>query len=579
MASSRGSHVAEAEKRRTSLVEEANSAKKLRIAFSQNRGTQTYTSNASACPGGGTFRAIFLGRLDSLHPGLERSAKVGFVDRVISEMQYLGECVENEDKCEVEVSVSPPTEPAASTSTSNATCEELVATATSASTLNTNPEIHLANPSFKTKCTICPKSFKTGIERHYRKAHSEHEVLVSRISQRAAAKVRIAPSVPFVHENFRIFTRCYFCDQRRTLNMSYWPRHILMHTAEYNFVCDRCGDMDLSPFCLKKACEKVKTTQLFSYEYEQGNLYAFLCKKCNYVQTREENMMQHITTQHLIQSNVADEYERVSLVSFVKPIQKKEGKREENAPDEAENEAENEPECGIERVLPFLKCEPNARIDPLIAQMPNSKKEFYLSLNNMYSEPLPHVDLFDARPWIGVGETLTSRYKRRTISLMALFKCMSDNCIFTSNDADKMKAHMKEHGILVKLQESENLIPYDPCDAFAEKRSFYFGWRDCAYCLFSSRILSTLTDHIREVHGKSPFQCSQCFFRAADISYFEEHFGKYHHSAKREILICDVEIEDIGEQKKELLENRSQFLKPFRCDEGNSIFNRSPRRR
>lgn len=201
--------------------------------------------------------------------------------------------------------------------------------------------------------------------------------------------------------------------------------------------------------------------------------------------------------------------------------------------------------------------------------MTTQQRDAYLSLHAFYGEKLKDEYLYDATPYL---EDPKSNFKQfRPITLYALFKCMSENCIFSTNDASKMLLHLKDHQILLELQEANKKIP-DPNDnqfEYNEKEFLFYGWQRCSYCSFKKDLPQEIVNHIQHEHGHCPFQCSSCFFRAADPGYFDQHFEEFHpDDEKREIYLCNVKSKTNDEYKEDLLMSRNKYMMPFVCDKG-----------
>lgn len=90
---------------------------------------------------------------------------------------------------------------------------------------------------------------------------------------------------------------CYFCGREKSFYPHYWASHILSHTGENKIKCETCNQNVFQENYHRNRCSSYKPRQLFEYEMTDG-LWAFMCKSCNYVQVRKENIEKHLTNEH-----------------------------------------------------------------------------------------------------------------------------------------------------------------------------------------------------------------------------------------------------------------------------------------
>lgn len=185
---------------------------------------------------------------------------------------------------------------------------------------NDDPNIHMGNPEYRYNCVICNKSGLSRLERHYIRSHPEYELMTSRLSPDFVLKTAAPPEPASVSDAFRMTAMCYFCEDRKDYDWNYWPRHILSHTGEFNYLCTNCNETELQKPCNKKNCKNKIVIRLFKYGFSDGYLSAYICKKCHYVQVNEENLAKHVTQQHAIKQNVSTNYAKFHLLTFLPPI-------------------------------------------------------------------------------------------------------------------------------------------------------------------------------------------------------------------------------------------------------------------
>lgn len=533
--------------------------------------------------------------------------------------------------------------------------------------LNNDPDIfYSSNSSF---CSVCKESIRDLVP-HFITAHSECEVIVSRISRAMATKV---PKINQLTRKsskksnsiyHKLTTLCYFCESKENFQVKYWPEHILKHTGELKFRCTKCNQKVLWPSKHKDKCAG-SCEQFLHYDFqENGQLTAFMCSLCNYIQTQEVNLITHLETQHEIRNEPISLFYMEILLAENCISAGEQDPREEDVtaaasmpisvapmPTPGNNPYEvNVNNCSVIEVsveIPNIKSEPfeiaesvgplefvsrgdelckhldekpNIRdLEKCVKQEPHDGKlsnEIQFEMLNTelifrpftaesikvdavkkfddvdYNRPIEIEDfrynltesedtnllsqsknfyfalegrkLFNAKPW--TSGMFTNYLKKRPISLVAQFKCMSANCVFTTNRADLMELHLQQHANLTLLQEDMNESGMDIGDSIEAKWTRTKGWCNCAYCSFVSGNPSELVEHTKIVHGTSMFQCSQCFYRAIDPFTIVHHFNVIHdQKTSKIILIKTIEaLQPIN--MDELNKNRLKYLLPFQCN-------------
>lgn len=168
------------------------------------------------------------------------------------------------------------------------------------------------------------------------------------------------------------------------------------------------------------------------------------------------------------------------------------------------------------------------------------------------------------KPWTKCLNTKTATAEsrlKRDCSLIALFKCMANDCIFTTSDKDKMLEHLSNHEDFLVQQASYSKHHSNQDDS---------SWLECCYCEEIPGSCSTLVDHIVNEHSTSIFQCPFCFYRSADKHNVSSHL-KYYHKEQQEgdsyILICGSETVNLSTEINELLSARTDRVKMIKCPE------------
>lgn len=185
---------------------------------------------------------------------------------------------------------------------------------------NTNPEIYFQDPKYKNRCVVCDaKTTDKLVTSHYLRNHSDLEVYTSRLSAEFAGKAVGEPSPP-QYENTtkgsQLKAICYFCGDEKKFGIQYWSRHILSHTGEYEIRCETCNQSIGQESYHRSKCSSYKPRKLFEFSVEDGYLWAFMCKSCNYVQVRRKNMESHLKKEHqMTDANLEIYYNHIKLIS------------------------------------------------------------------------------------------------------------------------------------------------------------------------------------------------------------------------------------------------------------------------
>ncbi|XP_037908837.1 uncharacterized protein LOC119650279 [Hermetia illucens] len=114
------------------------------------------------------------------------------------------------------------------------------------------------------------------------------------------------------------------------------------------------------------------------------------------------------------------------------------------------------------------------------------------------------------------------------ISLFAFFKCMGNDCHFTTNDSNKMAEHLGLHS-----EQTDN-------GACTEQttESNVFSWLECCYCSTWAGTVMQLIAHITAKHSRDIYQCPHCFYRSCEDYNVVTHLKHYHQQQRLSILYC-----------------------------------------
>lgn len=181
------------------------------------------------------------------------------------------------------------------------------------------------------------------------------------------------------------------------------------------------------------------------------------------------------------------------------------------------------------------------------------------------------------KPWTKCPNTKSYvAYKklRRQISLVALFKCMAFDCIFTTSDRSAMLTHLNNHEDFL-MQPTNNVPSNTDSDS----------WLECCYCEQILDSCTVLVDHIvsgivlkknpetskynclflqEQQHSSSIFQCAYCFYRSVDPCNVNSHINVHHKDKCRMVLICGTHPKCLSEEI-DILTSKSKNLRRVPC--------------
>uniref|UniRef100_A0A1B0CSA8 C2H2-type domain-containing protein n=1 Tax=Lutzomyia longipalpis TaxID=7200 RepID=A0A1B0CSA8_LUTLO len=192
---------------------------------------------------------------------------------------------------------------------------------------NTDPSITALNHK---SCKICTYSGKQ-IVTHYVKDHPLNEVFCSRLPRNISDFLRKNEKGMLYAESYnmklnyagsKIFGHCIFCREEMYEQPNRWITHFTKHTGEFEYICS-CNFKTWSQKVMRahvKKCEE-RGSYVFN-EIVLNNeqlIKAFMCGDCNYLQLLEENVRNHIITEH----TTCPKVHKVILLNFCDETVKK----------------------------------------------------------------------------------------------------------------------------------------------------------------------------------------------------------------------------------------------------------------
>lgn len=162
-------------------------------------------------------------------------------------------------------------------------------------------------------------------------------------------------------------------------------------------------------------------------------------------------------------------------------------------------------------------------------------------------------EIVSLKEWLSNPTNKLQKYCKkmlRDICLYALYKCMDVQCSFTTDNAENMLIHLRNH-------DNENGHP---------------SWLECAYCDIVADSCTLLVKHIQEEHQSSIFQCPYCFYRTCAAFNVVVHLKQYHPSEKKSVLVCNGKPRLYATEKALIEKSRGENIRALRCTEGRSDF-------
>lgn len=170
------------------------------------------------------------------------------------------------------------------------------------------------------------------------------------------------------------------------------------------------------------------------------------------------------------------------------------------------------------------------------------------SISKEYNE----TEVVSLKEWLSIPTIKLQKHCKRMlrdICLYALFKCMDMNCAFTTDNADKMLIHLRNH----------------------ENGSTEPKWLECAYCNIVADSCALLVKHIQDEHQSSIFQCPYCFYRSCAAFNVVVHLKQFHPNEKVSVLVCIGKPRLYATEKALIEKSRRENIRPLRCTEGKSL--------
>lgn len=163
---------------------------------------------------------------------------------------------------------------------------------------------------------------------------------------------------------------------------------------------------------------------------------------------------------------------------------------------------------------------------------------------------------YHVRPWI--DDDHAKKPMMSIITQFALFKCMHDKCIFSTDSEEQWSAHIIDHLKLIDTLQVKNMLTN-------EIRMEQNKYRECPYCIINRHKDHQITAHIETEHRRSIFQCVFCYYRTIEIENIVSHHNEFHANEPKEVLLCGEQREFEHDNGKEILWEGEQYMEKFKC--------------
>lgn len=162
---------------------------------------------------------------------------------------------------------------------------------------NTDIDYHRGNQAWNyMACKLCEKKPKPHLTvNHYAKCHADFENFASRLTPEGAAKFRTGEfDLEYLPGKIKMY--CVFhCDVHEKQRKEWLENCIYINTGDYGHDCPTHEKKAKIGSCAKKNC------YVDSSKYEQQmaqDVCLTICNLCNWVHPDENNVINHIRTQH-----------------------------------------------------------------------------------------------------------------------------------------------------------------------------------------------------------------------------------------------------------------------------------------
>uniref|UniRef100_A0A1A9WVU8 C2H2-type domain-containing protein n=1 Tax=Glossina brevipalpis TaxID=37001 RepID=A0A1A9WVU8_9MUSC len=360
---------------------------------------------------------------------------------------------------------------------------------------------------------------------------------------------------------------CIFCELVLIQPFMSLYDHYSKHTGEYAYTCTNCSFIKpfradiLSHQLNSKNCRRANLKIMYRYPPNTMVIHLHYCSICNYVQLNKANVLKHLREQHSTREAVDSNVSKCILTAIqiaadtqacesTSNLTNMESKLNDTKTDDAG--LQKTPLCGLNEISDELDeeitvcnepCPEEIEIDDHIKKLKFFENQVIqnslsltetdcpinsngsiafakISSTSMEQHPTQlkceelDVSDMDVVPLTQFSEksepTLNEsplRYRAfpENFTYLGLYKCMADDCYFSTDEADQMLSHLNDHA-------NSECPPVE--------------YLQCAYCVLRLGDCNTaqeLVNHIQLKHQHDVYQCSLCSYRSCDASNVSIH--------------------------------------------------------
>lgn len=187
---------------------------------------------------------------------------------------------------------------------------------------NVDPQQHCLLRNFD--CKECNeysgyRRYAVSLVSHYVNRHPNTEIPISRLHSTAAMRLRSRRNEKC--ESFQNSVRhtlykqfCYFCNVSLSYTRAEWILHMSKHTGYYRYKCNHCSMWYVMKPAYGECIDVYDFDEIGQPQYQQRDLFAFVCNLCNFVRFREHEIVEHLANEH--EDDDTTKYTRFKFLQF-----------------------------------------------------------------------------------------------------------------------------------------------------------------------------------------------------------------------------------------------------------------------
>uniref|UniRef100_A0A1I8P194 C2H2-type domain-containing protein n=1 Tax=Stomoxys calcitrans TaxID=35570 RepID=A0A1I8P194_STOCA len=415
-------------------------------------------------------------------------------------------------------------------------------------TPNNDPTMTCNNTTFCALCTSRPSD----LTNHYVRMHKS-ESYVSRLS--SSRLDELAANIPFAKEVatmegrggkprfVRYAVTCPFCEDELVEPFMNLYNHYASHTGEYAFQCSGCKlakpyKADIQSHQLNaRTCRNSKLQVMYCYSPKTMTIHLHYCIICNFAQLNEANIIKHLREHHDQRQATVSNVGKCILAAISDGQEERSGsvcsvqdKNEEIACNTKNTETELCPPLVEDDDIPVrneacmdesFDSKPMHEEATAIVPKTNTKcaitpprprpTAIEICDNLLITPPRPSLQRLQTNNPLWSTRS-TYRLYPENVRYLGLYKCMVEDCYYSSDAPNEMLHHLESHGKEIVANE----------------------YLQCAYCMVTEASINSpqqLIDHVKQHHQHMIYQCSACAYRSCEASNVIIHQKECHSTA------------------------------------------------